>query len=278
MEHHIQVRNGNPYNWSINDFELGRYLGSGKFGKVNVAVEKSTGFVVALKIINKTLAKREKMCNQVLREIEIQFHLRHPYILPLYTYFHNSENIYLVLEYAGRGELFTLMKQQPHMRFEEQYGAKYLFQVCSAVEFCHRNMVIHRDIKPENILLDIEGNIKLSDFGWSIQVRNNTPVKTLCGTLEYLAPEVIRRQGYSFETDNWSVGVLCYELLVGSTPFHALTEKEVLRRIVKADIEFPDHVSVDARDFILSLVRLKPQDRLPLALAKTHFWIINNAD
>ena len=105
---------------------------------------------------------------QILREVEIQSHLRHPHILQLFTYFHDEKRIFLVLEFAARGELYKELKKQPGERFNEQLSATYTYQVADALEYCHKNNVIHRDIKPENLLLDANGNIKLADFGWSV--------------------------------------------------------------------------------------------------------------
>ncbi|KRT80237.1 protein kinase [Oryctes borbonicus] len=205
---------GNPhYKWSINDFELGHRLGRGKFGRVYCAREKKSGFIVALKTLMKAEIVKGGVERQILREIEIQSHLKHPNVLNLYTWFHDSFRIYLVLEFASKGELYNHLKKSPHGRFPENKSAKYTYQVADALDYCHRNHVIHRDIKPENLLLTADGNVKLADFGWSVHapsLRRNT----MCGTLDYLSPEMVEGKEHGHHVDNWCLGMF----VICSTP------------------------------------------------------------
>ncbi|KAI4470562.1 serine/threonine-protein kinase ial-related [Holotrichia oblita] len=200
---------GNPsYKWSLNDFELGNRMGRGKFGRVYCAREKVTGFVVALKTLMKAEIVKGGVERQILREIEIQSHLKHPNILNLYTWFHDAYRIYLVLEFASEGELYNHLKNSPGGRFPEDRSARYTYQVADALDYCHRNHVIHRDIKPENLLLTSNGNVKLADFGWSVHapsLRRNT----MCGTLDYLPPEMVEGKEHGPYVDNWCLGMFC---------------------------------------------------------------------
>ena len=176
--------------WSLQDFEIGKPLGNGKFGKVYLAREKKTHFIVALKVLFKKQLTKAGVEHQLRREIEIQAHLRHPNVLRLYGYFHDATRIYLILEFAAKGELYKSLQKAPGKCFDEKRSAKYIKSLAGALQYCHKKHVIHRDIKPENLLLDMKGEVKIADFGWSVHAPNSRR-KTLCGTLDYLPPEMI---------------------------------------------------------------------------------------
>ncbi|XP_021484486.1 aurora kinase C isoform X5 [Meriones unguiculatus] len=145
-------------------------------------------------------------------------------------------------------------------------------ELADALTHCHENKVIHRDIKPENLLLGLRGEVKIADFGWSV----HTPSlrrKTMCGTLDYLPPEMIEARTYDEKVDLWCIGVLCYELLVGTPPFESSTHSETYRRILKVDFRFPPSVPVGAQDLISKLLRYHPSDRLTLAQVLKHPWV-----
>lgn len=232
-------------------FEIGRPLGKGKFGRVYLARERTSSFICALKVLYKSeLQHGTGVEKQVRREIEIQSNLRHPNILKLYGHFHDSKRIFLILEFAGKGELYKHLQKES--RFPEWKAAQYIAQMASALRYLHRKHVIHRDIKPENILMGIHGEIKISDFGWSVHAPNNRR-KTLCGTLDYLPPEMIKSGSkdnwYNEKVDLWSLGVLTYEFLVGEAPFED-TPIMTQKRIARADMTIPEWVSKEARDLI----------------------------
>lgn len=260
--------------WSLNDFQIGKPLGRGKFGRVYLARERHTHHIVALKLMFKMEIVKERMEHQVIRELEINTRLRHPHILMLYTYFHDETRIFLVLEYAGGGELYKHMNKQAGRKFSETIAAKYIDQVTDAVSYCHQNKVIHRDIKPENILLTLNDDIKLADFGWSVRSPNSR--KTMCGTLDYLPPEMVNQNVYDDEVDNWCLGILCYELLVGKPPFESTDQQITLKRIQKLDFKLPSFVSEKARDLISQLLRYNPHHRISLEEVRKHPWIKEN--
>lgn len=272
MKDHVVARKGVPYNWSINDFDIGCPLGRGKFGRVYLAREKHTKYMIALKLLYKSELVKSRLEKQVLREIEIQTHLKHPNILSLLTYFYDKNRIYLVLEFAARGELYKHLQQQPRGHFNEPEAAKYVYQVADALRHCHLYKVIHRDIKPENLLLDAKGNIKLADFGWSVHAPSSKR-KTMCGTLDYLPPEMVTGREYDEKVDFWCLGVLCYEFLVGRPPFESAQQDVTYRRIEAVDVKYPEHVRPLARDLINKLLRRNPFDRLPLDQVMIHPWI-----
>ncbi|KAL2014962.1 hypothetical protein VTK56DRAFT_6655 [Thermocarpiscus australiensis] len=266
-----------PKQFHLGMFEIGRPLGKGKFGRVYLARERSSGFICALKVLYKSeLQQGTGVEKQVRREIEIQSNLRHPNILKLYGHFHDSKRIFLILEFAGKGELYKHLRREN--RFPEWKAAQYVAQMASALRYLHRKHVIHRDIKPENILVGIHGEIKISDFGWSVHAPNNRR-RTLCGTLDYLPPEMIRSGSkdnwYNEKVDLWSLGVLTYEFLVGEAPFED-TPIMTQKRIARADMTIPEWVSKEAKDLIKKLLVLDPEKRLPLEDVQNHPWIIKH--
>ena len=247
------------------------------------------------------------MEHQLRREIEIQSHLRHPNILRLFGYFYDEvrigttrsqapppcapatallltrplsldccvcpqKRVFLILEYAARGELYKELQRCRH--FSERRSATYIAQLARALLYCHKKHVIHRDIKPENLLVGLRGELKIADFGWSVHApgaRRNT----LCGTLDYLPPEMVEGKAHDALVDVWSLGVLCYEFLFGGPPFEAPGHNETYKRILKVDLHFPSApvVSDGAKDLIMGLLRKEPSQRLSLEQVLKHPWI-----
>lgn len=265
-----------PKQWHLGMFEIGKPLGKGKFGRVYLAKERSSGFVCALKVLHKHELQQGKVEKQVRREIEIQSHLAHPNILRLFGHFHDAKRIFLILEFAGKGELYKHLRKE--QRFPEWKAAQYIAQMAAALKYLHRKHVMHRDIKPENILVGIHGEIKISDFGWSVHAPNNRR-NTMCGTLDYLPPEMLRGGGkdnyYTEKVDLWSLGVLTYEFLVGEAPFED-TQVMTQRKIARADYTVPSFVSPEAKNLIQRLLVLDPEKRIALEDVETHPWIVKH--
>ncbi|XP_039760080.1 aurora kinase B [Pararge aegeria] len=261
-----------PYKWSAKDFELGSSMGRGKFGHVHVAREKKTGYLVAIKALFKSQILKSRCERQVMREIEIQSHLKHPNVLRLLTWFHDEKRIYLVVEFAAGGELYKHLTSSPKGRFPENKAAKYIYQVADAVDYCHQHHVIHRDIKPENILVAYNGDLKLADFGWSVHAPSERR-KTMCGTLDYLPPEMIKREVYNVSVDHWCIGVLLYEFLVGKPPFESDGQDKTYARILALDMTYPRFVPEGAKDLISKLLKTSSKDRLSLDGVKKHYWV-----
>jgi len=259
--------------WSLSDFDIGKPLGSGKFGKVYLAREKKSHFIVALKVLYKSQLSKAGVEHQLRREIEIQAHLRHPNILRLYGYFYDQTRIYLILEFAAKGELYKELQKVG--KFDEKRAAKYIRSLADALGYCHTKHVIHRDIKPENLLLDLKGDLKIADFGWSVHAPNSRR-NTLCGTLDYLPPEMVEGRQHDEMVDVWSLGVLMYEFLVGNPPFEAHPPAETYKKISKVDIKWPAHISEDAKDLISKFLVKDPTKRISLADVEHHPWIVRN--
>ncbi|KAG5331334.1 AURAA kinase, partial [Acromyrmex charruanus] len=261
--------------WVLTDFDIGRPLGKGKFGNVYLAREKRSKFIIAMKVLYRSQIEDAQILHQVRREIEIQTHLRHPNILRMYGYFYDPKRIYLILEYAPKGELYKELHNQPNKRFDEVRTATYIAQLADALKYCHSKSVIHRDIKPENLLLGINGELKIADFGWSVHAPSSRR-DTLCGTLDYLPPEMVSGKTHNHTVDFWSVGVLCYECLVGKPPFYATTNDETYVNIKRLRYNFPNFVSEDAKDLISKLIVIEPEKRLDMDGVLAHTWIVNN--
>ncbi|XP_050517186.1 aurora kinase A-B-like [Diabrotica virgifera virgifera] len=259
--------------WTLGDFDIGKPLGKGKFGNVYLAREKRSKFLVALKVLFKSAIKEFNNEHQVRREIEIQSHLRHPNILIMYGYFHDETRVYLILEYAPNGALYSKLSASPNKRFSEADSAAYIEQIADALRYCHTKKVIHRDIKPENLLLGAKGEIKIADFGWSVHAPSSRR-STLCGTLDYLSPEMVTGKTHNEKVDLWSLGVLCYEFLTGRPPFESKSYDDTYRRISRAQFTIPPYVSAEAGDLIKKLLVVKPELRLELGHVLNHPWIL----
>ncbi|KAI8991512.1 kinase-like domain-containing protein [Mycotypha africana] len=265
-------------NWTLDNFEIGKPLGQGNFGHVYLAREKKSGFIVALKVMYKEHMQDSRIQKQLRREIDIQGHLRHPNILRLHGYFHDETRVFLILEYAAQGELYTELKRR--IRFSEAEVANYAIQLVNALSYLHQKRIIHRDIKPENLMLGLNGEIKIGDFGWSVRTNKlDGRRSTLCGTLDYLPPEMVEGRVHDENADIWSLGILLYELLVGHPPFDDKKDEEETRyeetyeRILHVDLHFPKFVSREAADLIVKLLRYRSVDRLPLREVMYHPFI-----
>ncbi|KAF7732298.1 hypothetical protein EC973_005194 [Apophysomyces ossiformis] len=265
-------RGGHPHEqkqWTLDDFDIGKSLGKGKFGHVYLAREKKSGYVVALKVLYKSELENSGVETQLRREVEIQKQLKHPHILRLYGYFHDETRVFLILELAAKGELYKQLQKQG--RFPEDVAAK----MTNALLYLHSKRVIHRDIKPENLLLGLKGELKIGDFGWSVKTGVITSRRsTLCGTLDYLPPEMVEGKRHNEKVDVWSLGVLLYEMICGNPPFEDNEGYEATyRRIVKVDLHIPSFVSKDAADLIR---KYNSADRLPLREVAHHPFVTRN--
>ena len=255
--------------WSLSDFDIGKPLGNGKFGKVYLAREKKSHFIVALKVLYKSQLSKANVEHQLRREIEIQAHLRHPNILRLYGYFYDQTRIYLILEFAAKGELYKEL--QKNKVFDEKRSAKYIKSLAGALEYCHTKHVIHRDIKPENLLLDAHYDIKVTDFGLSAIIKPGQLLKVACGTPSYSAPEVICRKEYDGTlTDVWSLGVLLYHLTHGVLPFNDTAH------IRAGDYHpNPDVIAPAALELLRTMLIVRADQRATLADVSRHPWVLH---
>ena len=274
-----------PSNLHISDFEIGCTLSSGNFGRVFLARHRSTSYICALKCITKSeIANEEEEC-LIRREIEVHQNLAHPNILRLLNWFHDETNVYLVLEYAPEGNLSELLRKQPRGRFKEPIVAKYMAQLAQALTYMHSKGIMHRDVRPEHILLGVHHEIKLADFGYSIHTASG-PRTPSHSASNYVPPEIAimllqsdqSNEMYTKAVDQWNLGILTYELLVGKPPFETKSDNTTQSNIVDFDgkIRFPGHVSKGAEEFILELLNLDARNRMALDDVLTHPWILRH--
>ncbi len=256
------------------EYKIGGPIGTGRFGNVYLARKKGTQKDVAIKVINKSQLKREKLEHQIDREIEILSLVNHENIIQMIDHFEDEDRIYIVTNYAEGGELYQKLKQAKLL--SEYTVGKYIFQLSDAVSYLHQLNIIHRDIKPENILLTSNDDILLCDFGWS--VRSETRRTTICGTVDYMCPEIIDSEPYDYRCDLWNIGVLTYELLVGQPPFYSRKYRDTYLKISKVDVKYPTYLSPGSIDFMSCLLVRKPEDRMEADKIKNHEWIITHSN
>jgi len=215
----------------------------------------------------------KQLVKQLEREVRILYELNHPYVIKIVTHFEDDRNVYVVLEFAPGGHMFKLLRKMKE--FDERTSAQYLRELTCALHYLHSRdpPIIHRDIKPENILLDAEGRGKLADFGWSNYDVEEITRETYCGTLDYLAPEMVNRTGHSVKLDIWSLGVLLYEMLAGRAPFESKQKETLFENIRKLKLKFPMTFPPLAKDLVRRLLRINPEERLSLEELLNHPWM-----
>ncbi|XP_040175167.1 serine/threonine-protein kinase PLK4-like isoform X1 [Anopheles arabiensis] len=254
----------------IEEYEVGEILGKGGFGCVYKARCLISGNSVAIKMIDKHAMHASGMANRVRQEVAIHSKLKHPSILEMYTFFEDFNFVYLVLELAENGELQQYLKQriQPFSEFE---AAMILRKVVDGLFYLHSHRILHRDISLSNLLLTKEMNIKIADFGLATQLhRSDEKHLTLCGTPNYISPEVASRASHGLPADVWGLGCMLYTLLVGKPPFDTNGVKSTLARVVLSNFVLPVHLSSDVSDLIERLLRKNPAERIKLEEVLSH--------
>ncbi|XP_057617313.1 ribosomal protein S6 kinase alpha-2 isoform X1 [Chionomys nivalis] len=244
-------------------FELLKVLGQGSYGKVFL-VRKVTGSdagqLYAMKVLKKaTLKVRDRVRSKMERDILAE--VNHPFIVKLHYAFQTEGKLYLILDFLRGGDLFTRLSKE--VMFTEEDVKFYLAELALALDHLHGLGIIYRDLKPENILLDEEGHIKITDFGLSKEaIDHDKRAYSFCGTIEYMAPEVVNRRGHTQSADWWSFGVLMFEMLTGSLPFQGKDRKETMALILKAKLGMPQFLSVEAQSLLRALFKRNPCNRL----------------
>lgn len=248
-------------------FVLLKVLGQGSFGKVFL-VRKITppddNQLYAMKVLKKaTLKVRDRVRTKMERDILAE--VNHPFVVRLHYAFQTEGKLYLILDFLRGGDLFTRLSKE--VMFTEEDVKFYLAELALGLDHLHSLGIIYRDLKPENILLDEEGHIKLTDFGLSKEaIDHEKKAYSFCGTVEYMAPEVVNRQGHAHSADWWSYGVLMFEMLTGSLPFQGKDRKETMTLILKAKLGMPQFLSNEAQGLLRSLFKRNPINRLGSAV------------
>jgi len=247
---------------NLETFDIIKVIGKGSFGKVFLVRHKAHGSLHALKVLKKEFIIRKNQVEHTKTERSVLGYVHHPYVVGLTMAFQTHDKLFFVLDYCAGGELFFHLGKMG--RFPEDRAKFYAAQITLALEYVHTLGVIYRDLKPENVLLDEVGNIRLTDFGLSKEnVRGHSSgASSFCGTPEYIAPEVLKRQGHGRAVDWWSLGALLFEMISGLPPFYSRNRETMFEKIMKADISFPPFMSENAKDLLSKLLIRDPKDRL----------------
>ncbi|MCJ1354403.1 MAG: serine/threonine protein kinase, AGC [Icmadophila ericetorum] len=265
----------------LKDFDLLKTIGTGTFARVWLArlakpSQEDRDKVFALKIIRKVDTIRLKQVEHVRNERNTLAAVAgHPFITTLITTFSDHDSLYMLLDYCPGGEVFTYLRRA--RRFNESVSRFFAAEIVLILEYLHEQEgIAYRDLKPENILIDADGHLKLVDFGFAKKI-GRTETYTLCGTPEYLAPEVIKNTGHGTAVDWWAFGILVYEFLVGQPPFWDPNPLKIYQLIVEGKIRYPHTISPSAADLISSLCTVNPSKRLgnisgSASRVKSHPW------
>ena len=272
------VRAGLERECNKNDFfrEGDSYIGKGAFGEVWKVSHRQSNKIYVIKVMDKATIKDQKLSDQINREIEIMYKLNHPHVIRLINHFEDDEKFYLIMPYASKGQLYSLLRRQ--VRFDQRTAAQYMREVLEAVRYIHSfsPKIIHRDIKPENLLLDENYRVLLSDFGWSNFLDENEYRKTFCGTPEYLSPEMAKKSGHNEMVDIWALGVLLFEFLAGYAPFSGSCPKELYTNIKKLKVNWPVDFPPLAKNLVSKILKLNPSERLSVEEILDHPWFTQN--
>ncbi|RCH90381.1 hypothetical protein CU097_011511 [Rhizopus azygosporus] len=242
----------------IHDYELIETLGTGTFGRVYLAKEKKAKKYYAIKVLKKAEIVKLKQVEHINSEREVLSQINFPFIVQLYCTFQDQVNLYMVQEYIIGGELFRHLRKSG--RFPNDTARFYAAEIVLALEYLHSKDIIYRDLKPENILLDNRGYVKIADFGFAKKVQDRT--WTLCGTPEYLAPEIIQSKGHSKSVDWWSLGILIYEMMAGHPPFYDDNHFGIYERILGGRVQYPSYFENAAKDLLKKLLVIDRTRRL----------------
>ncbi|GMI04854.1 hypothetical protein TrLO_g15116 [Triparma laevis f. longispina] len=247
---------------SIDDFKLIKVIGKGSFGKVTLVEHNATGRMFAMKVLKKANVVKRKQVEHTRTERRVLGSINHPFIVHLHFAFQTDAKLFFVLDYCPGGELFfhlSRMKKMP-----EHMARFYTAEITLALEELHRNGIVYRDLKPENILLDEIGHVKLADFGLAKEGIESTVegAKSLCGTPEYLSPEILDRKGHGTASDWWNLGMVLFEMLTGLPPWYTTDRQKLFDSLRNAPLTFPYHVSRTAQSIIRGMLTRDPAERL----------------
>ncbi|ORX88590.1 Pkinase-domain-containing protein [Basidiobolus meristosporus CBS 931.73] len=266
----------------VGHYQLTKTLGAGSMGKVKLGIHQSTGEKAAVKIIHKRTSRDpnrhrtstdENKETRVIREASIMSLLDHPYIAKLKDMSIHTNHYYLFLEYVSGGQLLDYIIS--HGRLREKHARVFARQLCSALDYCHRNSIVHRDLKIENILISSDGCIKLIDFGLSNVYSTKSQLSTFCGSLYFAAPELLHARAYiGPEVDVWSFGIVLYVLLCGKVPFDDKSMPALHAKIKRGHVEYPPWLSNESKNLLSRILVTNPSDRATLQEVLHHPWMV----
>ncbi|KAL9063000.1 MAG: hypothetical protein Q9157_008487, partial [Trypethelium eluteriae] len=237
--------------YTLTDFTIQRTLGTGSFGRVHLVQSKHNQRFYAVKVLKKAQVVKMKQVEHTNDERRMLQKVKHPFLITLWGTFQDAKNLYMVMDFIEGGELFSLLRKS--QRFPNPVAKFYAAEVTLALDYLHGMNIIYRDLKPENLLLDRHGHLKITDFGFAKEVPDIT--WTLCGTPDYLAPEVVSSKGYNKSVDWWSLGILIFEMLCGFTPFwDSGSPMRIYENILKGRVKYPPYIHPDAQDLLQKLI------------------------
>ncbi|KAI8090676.1 kinase-like domain-containing protein [Thamnidium elegans] len=245
----IKQRHDRP-RLKLADFNMLRTLGTGSFGRVHLVQSRVNARYYAVKVLKKSEVVRLKQVEHTNNEKHILESVAHPFLVNMWGTFQDNVNLYMVMDYVPGGELFSVLRRSK--RFPDHVAKFYAAEVILAIEYMHSKNVIYRDLKPENLLLDSQGHIKITDFGFAKHVPDIT--WTLCGTPDYLAPEIIQSKGYGRAVDWWSLGVLVFEMLAGFPPFYDDDHLKLYEKILAGRVKYPQYFIPNSKDLLKRLL------------------------
>jgi cGMP-dependent protein kinase len=256
----------------IEELQQMTILGVGTFGRVKLVKHTTTQTAYALKCMRKGQVIALKQVEHVMNEKKLLDMCDHPFLLNLAASYQDEDEIYMLLELALGGELFSRLREK--VKFDEKQSVFYSACVGSAFAYMHDLKIVYRDLKPENLLFDAQGYLKVVDFGFAKQITDRT--WTLCGTPEYLAPEIITNKGHNLSVDWWAFGILIYEMLMGQPPFCADDPMDIYQKILRNKVQYPASMSKNAKDLVSKLLVSNPVQRLG-SLKKGHRDVTGHA-
>ncbi|KAJ3090648.1 hypothetical protein HK102_003096 [Quaeritorhiza haematococci] len=270
---YIPATNGARLGFKLSDFEFVKTIGTGTFGRVYLTRYRRTDQYYAMKVLKKVEVVRLKQVEHINSEKQILSQINFPFIVNLLCTFQDDKSLYMLEEYVVGGELFSHLRKAG--RFSNDMTRFYAAEIVLAIEYLHSMDIIYRDLKPENLLLDDKGHVKITDFGFAKKVEDRT--WTLCGTPEYLAPEIIQSKGHGKAVDWWALGILIFEMLAGYPPFFDDNPFGIYEKILAGKIVFPSHFDSSAKDLIKKLLTADRTKRLGNLKAgsediKRHKW------
>lgn len=261
-----EIINGHLKRIGPEDFEILRVIGKGAFGKVfQVRMKDGSGMergdgIYAMKVMRKDTIIKNNHVDYMRAERDILTKVDHPFIVQLRYSFQTKSKLYLILDYINGGHLFYHLYRQG--MFSEEQARVYTAEIVSAVSHLHQKGIVHRDLKPENILMDADGHVMLTDFGLAKEIDGSSRSNSMCGTTEYMAPEILLSKGHNKDADWWSVGILLYEMLTGQPPFTHSNRKKLQEKITKEKIKLSPHLTSEAHSLLKGLLQKDPTTRL----------------
>ena len=250
----------------LRNFEKLKMIGKGTFGKVHMVENITDGKIYAMKSIRKDKIIDNDHFESTQMEKQILMNNEHPFLIKMSYVFQSKHKVYFVMDFIRGGELYTHLNNEK--KFAEDKARFYALQIIMSIGYLHQQDIVYRDVKPENILIGEDGYLHLADFGLTKSIKRGELATTFCGTHEYLAPEIIKQQGYCRAVDWWACGILIYDMIVGMSPFIHKNQSKMYELIEKAKVRFPDRdthgieMSSDVKNLICKLLTKDPKKRL----------------